>query len=218
MSIIKIENIKYISQNENIIHGITLDIKKGEMISIVGKSGSGKSTFLKLLSDLMSVSSGDMYFMEKSYKEYDPIKLRKKISYCVQIPYLFGETVYDNLTYPFYIRKENIDINKIKDFMNKFNLDESYINKDINLLSGGEKQRVALIRNLMFTPDVLLLDEVTASLDNENTKVVEDIIKDMNNKGTTVLWITHDLSQSEGMFDRRITIENGKIIKEEDFR
>ncbi len=215
--ILKLEKIDFIAENEKILDNVNLEIEKGDMVSIVGTSGSGKSTLLKLCSDLISPSNGSLYFNDKSYKNYDPIQLRQKISYCVQIPYLFGDTVYDNLSYPFKIRKEKVDLEIIKEFMKKFNLEEDYINKDINLLSGGEKQRVALIRNLIFKPEVLLLDEVTASLDPENTTVVENIIKEMNSEGVTVVWITHDINQSNSIFNKKITIENGKIANSEVF-
>ncbi|MGL6104964.1 ABC transporter ATP-binding protein [Romboutsia sp.] len=216
MTILKLQNIHYISDNTNIINGINLDINEGECISIVGPSGSGKSTLLKLCSDLISPSQGDLFFKNKNYKEYNPTELRKKISYCVQIPYLFGETVYDNLSYPFETRKEDVNKIKILEYLYKFNLDESYINKDVNSLSGGEKQRIALIRNLIYKPEILLLDEVTSALDKDNLKIVEGIIKDMNKSGTTVIWITHNIEQSKSIFNRKITIEDGIIENEEE--
>ncbi|MGL4798700.1 MAG: ATP-binding cassette domain-containing protein, partial [Cellulosilyticaceae bacterium] len=90
---------------------------------------------------------------------------------------------------------------------------ESYIEKEINGLSGGEKQRIALIRNLIYTPDVLLLDEVTASLDKENAVVVEGYIKALNEKGVTVLWITHSETQSTAIFNKRLVVEDGKLSR-----
>ncbi|MGL5087449.1 MAG: ABC transporter ATP-binding protein, partial [Clostridium sp.] len=124
---------------------------------------------------------------------------------------------YDNLKFPFEVRSEEINNNKILDLLNKFNLDESFLNKDINSLSGGEKQRIALMRNLVYMPEVLLLDEATSALDRENANRIEGIIKDINNKGVTVVWITHSLEQSENIFNKRITMESGKIIKAEVF-
>ncbi|MGL5328136.1 MAG: ABC transporter ATP-binding protein, partial [Peptostreptococcaceae bacterium] len=172
MSILSIKDIYYSSDNLDILNGISIDIEKGDCISIIGESGSGKSTLMKICSDLISISKGDILYNGKSYKEYNPLELRKKISYCVQIPYLFGRNVYENLEFPFKIRHEKMDKPKVIDLLNKFKLDKSYLEKDINSLSGGEKQRISLIRNLVYTPQILLLDEVTSSLDNENTKIV----------------------------------------------
>lgn len=215
MSILSLENVKYSFENTNILNGIDLNISKGDCVSIIGTSGSGKSTLLKLCSDLISPTSGSISFYEKDYNLYEPINLRKQISYCVQIPYLFGDTVYQNLSYPFKIRKQEVNKDKIIKFMQQLNLDESYLEKNINSLSGGEKQRVALIRNLLYKPEILLLDEVTSGLDSQNAKIVQDLIKDLNEDGVTVMWITHSLAQSESIFNKRIQIEQGKIVKEE---
>lgn len=216
MNILRLENIYYSHDNTHIINGVNIEVKQGECISIVGPSGGGKSTLLKLCSDLISPSCGNIFFKGKNYRDYDPIELRKKVSYCIQMPYLFGDTVRDNLIYPFKIRKKEIDYNQIIELLVKFNLDESYLSKDINSLSGGEKQRIALIRNLIFKPEVLLLDEVTSALDKDNTKVVQEIVKEMNDSGTTIIWVTHNIEQSESIFNRKIIIEDGLIFKEEE--
>lgn len=217
MKILDIKNIKYRADNTDILRGISLDINKGDCISIIGASGSGKSTLLKLCADLMPLESGEILYKGKGYNSYDPLELRRKISYCVQSAYLFGKTVYDNLEFPFIVRGQGVDNKRINELLNKFNLDEEFLKKDINSLSGGEKQRVALIRNLVYIPEIILLDEATAALDKENAKAVEDIIKNINKNGVTVLWITHSLEQSENIFNKRITMESGKLINEERF-
>lgn len=211
MEILSINNLTYEADNTKILSGITFNVEQGDCISIVGQSGSGKSTLLKLCSDLIQVTSGEIIYRGKSYKDYNPLELRRKISYCVQLPYLFGNTVLDNLEFPFKIRKKEIDKERVLYLMNRFNLDESFLEKNVTSLSGGEKQRVSLIRNLIFEPDIILLDEVTAALDKENAKIVEAYIKELNEKGTTVLWITHSKEQSEGIFNKRITIDGGRL-------
>ncbi len=215
MNILKISNVKYSSDKDEIIKGINLTVEKGDCISIVGQSGSGKSTFLKMLSDLISPTGGAIYYNGKDYKEINPIELRRKISYCIQIPYLFGESVYENLAFPFEIRNTSVDEDEILKSLELLKLDKSYLNKKVDALSGGEKQRIALIRNLLSKPDILLLDEVTSGLDKENTKIVQSLIKKINEEGMTVLWITHDMDQSKSIFNKRVHIDEGKIIKEE---
>lgn len=216
MEVLRFNNIDFKDNNINILKEVTLSITKGECISIVGASGSGKSTLLKICSDLISPSRGEMYFKGKSYNDYNPIELRKKISYCIQNPVLFGKNVADNLYFPFNIRKQKIDKNKILKFLDKFYLDESYMEKSIHSLSGGEKQRIAIIRNIIYKPEVLLLDEATSALDNNNAKIVEEIVDDLNNQGVTVIWVTHNMEQSLGIFKRRITMKSGGITKEEE--
>ncbi len=215
MNILKISNVKYSSDKDEIIKGINLTVEKGDCISIVGQSGSGKSTFLKMLSDLISPTGGAIYYNGKDYKEINPIELRRKISYCIQIPYLFGESVYENLVFPFEIRNTSVDEDEILKLLELLKLDKSYLNKKVDALSGGEKQRIALIRNLLSKPDILLLDEVTSGLDKENTKIVQSLIKKINEEGMTILWITHDMDQSKSIFNKRVHIDEGKIIKEE---
>lgn len=218
MNILSIKSVTYTSDNTEILSGVSFDVKKGDCISIVGQSGSGKSTLLKSCADLIPISSGNIYFSDKCYTSYNPIELRKLISYCVQIPYLFGKTVYDNLEFPFKVRNEVVDKNRLRELLNKFNLNEDYLEKDINSLSGGEKQRIALIRNLVYIPEVLLLDEATASLDKENANIVQDYIKELNTQGMTVLWITHSEEQSKSIFNKRIVIADGKVSKMEELK
>ena len=194
-----------------LLKGISFDIEKGDCISIVGQSGSGKSTLLKLCADMIPITSGNIYFNGKCYTSYNPIELRKKISYCLQTPELFGKSVCENLEFPFKIRKEQVNKQRIVKLLERFNIDESFLDKDIISLSGGEKQRISIIRNLLYTPDIILLDEATSALDLENAKVVEEYIKELNDLGVTVLWITHSMEQSEKIFNKRITISEGKI-------
>lgn len=211
MSIINLNKVVYEVNNNIILDKISLNIEQGEAISIIGESGSGKSTILKVLSDLIKTNDGSIKFLGQDYTKIDPIKLRKDVSYCVQIPILFGKTVYDNFKFVFDVRGDIYDDNRVKELLEKFSLSNDYVNKDINSLSGGEKQRIALIRNLIYIPKVLLLDEVTSALDNENTKIVEEYIKDLNQEGVTIIWVTHSNSQSLRIFDKRIVMSKGKI-------
>lgn len=211
MRILEVKDICYKTDNTNILNGISISVDKGDCISLVGQSGSGKSTLLKLCADLIPISKGDIFYNNKSYNSYNPLELRRKISYCIQIPQLFGKSVCENLEFPFKIRKDTVDKVRVKELLKRFNINESFLDKDINSLSGGEKQRVAIIRNLIYTPDILLLDEATSALDAENAKVVEDYVKELNELGVTVIWITHSMAQSEGIFNKRITMLEGKV-------
>lgn len=215
MNILNIENLTFKDKDNIIIDDICLDVDKGDCISIIGESGGGKSTFLRLLADLISPSKGEIKYIGKNYLSYDPIELRRKISYCTQLPYLFRNTVKENLEFPFKIRKKEVDKNRIKELLEVFNLDETYLSKDINSLSGGEKQRISLIRNLIFIPDILLLDETTSALDDDNAIIVEKYIKKLNESGVTIIWVTHNDEQSKRIFNKRIVMENGKIEKVE---
>lgn len=165
---------------------------------------------MKLCSYLISPTEGDIFYKNTSYKEYDPIKWRQCIAYCFQTPYLFGDTVMDNLKFPYSIRNSKFDLSKVEQLFTDFKLSEDYLKREVRDLSGGEKQRIALIRTLLFKPDILLLDEVTSALDVDNTLIVEGVIESLNEKGITILWVTHNPKQSKKYANKVLTIENGR--------
>lgn len=211
MSLLEFQNTFYIDDNKTILKDITISINQGDYISVVGPSGSGKSTFLKLCCHLVSPTEGSIIYKNKSIMEYNPIDLRKNIAYCFQTPYLFGQTVADNVSFPYQIRGTKVDLKRVEKLLVLFNLDKTYLEKDLKKLSGGEKQRIALIRTLLFNPEILLLDEVTSALDIENTLVVENVIKSLSENGTTIIWVTHNPEQSKRNANNLLTIEAGQI-------
>lgn len=213
-TIIKTEQLSYSANDKNILKNISFQIKEGDLITISGPSGSGKSTLLKLIANMIRPTSGDIYFNGKKIDLYSSTDYRKEVSYFFQNPVLFGETVRDNLTFPYEIRNLSFDEPKAISLLESVKLTSDYLNKSIDSLSGGEKQRIAFVRNLLFQPKVLLLDEVTSALDHENRQIIYDIIHSLNqNKQITILWVTHNeeefLSSSQ-----QLIIDNG-MIKED---
>jgi putative ABC transport system ATP-binding protein len=211
MAILEFKDVSYTHNEKNILENISIEIDLGDFISIVGHSGSGKSTFLKLCSDLITPTDGYIKYKDKYFSDYDPIELRKNIAYCFQTPYLFGDTVMDNISFAYSIRGKKIDLDRVNKLFSMFNLNEDYLEKEVLNLSGGEKQRISIIRSLLFNPEVLLLDEVTSALDVDNTLVVESVINSLNEKGTTILWVTHNIEQSRKYANKVLTIDTGKI-------
>ncbi|MDT8715967.1 ATP-binding cassette domain-containing protein [Clostridium sp. 19966] len=211
MPLLEFQNTFFINDNKTILKDITMSINQGDYISVVGPSGSGKSTFLKLCCHLISPTKGTIIYKNKSIMEHNPIELRKNIAYCFQTPYLFGETVMDNIYFPYQIRGIKVDLKRAEELLTLFNLDKEYLEKDVKNLSGGEKQRIALIRTLLSKPEILLLDEITSALDVNNTLIVENVIKLLNQNGTTIIWITHNPEQSKRDAHKLLTIEAGKI-------
>jgi putative ABC transport system ATP-binding protein len=209
--LLEFQNVSFDSEDKTILKNISVSIETGNFISIVGPSGSGKSTFLKLCSHLISPTNGSIIYKGKNVTDYNPTELRKSITYCFQTPYLFGDTVMENINFPFYIRNIKPDHKRVDELFSAFQMSTDFLNKDVKTLSGGEKQRIALIRSLLFKPEILLLDEVTSALDVDNTKIVENIITSLNKEGVTVLWITHNLEQSRKFANKLLTIEAGEI-------
>lgn len=211
MAILAFNQVTFTDKDHTILKEISFSIEQGGFVTIVGPSGGGKSTLLKLASYLISPSSGTIHFQGKPLDMFNPITLRQEISYCFQTPYLFGKTVEDNLLFPFSLRKKALDKSLVEQWLERFQMDASYINKDITKLSGGEKQRLALIRQLLFEPKVLLLDEVTSALDAQNAALVEEVIRSLNQEGMTILWVTHNDEQSKRDATKRLTIVEGQL-------
>lgn len=211
MSFLEFHKVSFTSENTTILRQVSIAIEQGEFLSIMGPSGSGKSTLLKLCSHLISPTEGVIRFKGEDFFTYNPTTLRKSVAYCFQTPHLFGDTVEDNLRFPFHIRNEKYDPDKVQALLNQFEMTADYVGKRVTTLSGGEKQRLSLIRSLLFPPEILLLDEITSALDVENTKIAEGIIHALNKEGMTILWITHNPEQSRKYAHRLLTLERGEI-------
>ncbi|WP_195701324.1 ABC transporter ATP-binding protein [Companilactobacillus futsaii] len=211
--IFQVKHLFYKVNETTILKDINLDIQKGKYITVVGPSGSGKSTLMRILASMISSTSGDVIFDGKSIETYDPILYRQKVSYAFQQPTLFGKTVRENLAFPFEVRKKEVDEAKIIDYLKMVNLDETYIDKSVNDVSGGEKQRIALLRNLLFPPEVLITDEVTAGLDAENKEIVHKMLNQFNQRGLTILRVTHDETEIEVAADK-ISIRKGELVND----
>lgn len=218
MAQLEFQNVSFSNDEKSILKGISISIEPGAYISIMGPSGSGKSTFLKLCCHLISPTGGRILFNGGDLIQQDPIEVRKKISYCFQTPTLFGETVEDNISFAYTIRKQNVDRERVNSLFSRFNMSRDYLGHKIQGLSGGEKQRIALIRTLLFMPDVLLLDEVTSALDADNTLIVEKAIEVLNEEGVTILWVTHNPEQGRKYAEKLLTIKDGQINSLEELK
>ena len=195
-SILEVKHLSFSVGEKEILKDISFKIQKGDFLTIKGPSGSGKSTLLKLLAAIMNPSTGEIIYKGKPLSEYEITDYRKEVSYTFQNAALFGTTVADNLMFPYEIRNEPFDRDRAIALLDKVMLSEQYLDQKITELSGGEKQRVALIRNVLFTPEVLLLDEVTSALDAENRKVISEAILRLNRENNiTVLWVTHNTDE-----------------------
>ncbi|EPK3831639.1 iron efflux ABC transporter ATP-binding subunit FetA [Providencia stuartii] len=191
--LLQLENIGYVIDNKTILDKVQFDLSAGEFKLITEPSGCGKSTLLKIISSLLSPTSGQIIFNGNDYSTIPPEEYRQQVSYCTQTPSLFGATVYDNLFFPYQIRKLPFNKDKIYKDLGYFSLPDSILEKGINELSGGEKQRISLIRNLQFLPKILLLDEITSALDEANKVKVNELIHQLaTQQNIAILWVTHD--------------------------
>lgn len=205
------KNVKY----KEILKIEELKINEGEITCIIGKSGGGKTTFLKLFNNMISPDNGLIKYKNKKIDEYNPIKLRREVLMLPQEPILFEKTIRDNfsLTLDYNDQYEMSDEKYIK-ILKKVGLKEHKLDEEANKLSGGEKQRLALARILLLDPDILLLDEPSSALDEETEKLIIEMVVDcIRNKNGTLVMVTHSPNIANKYGDRIITINEGKIDK-----
>lgn len=208
-TIIKVDNLSIANERQAIINQLSFEIQQGEFVSITGQSGSGKSTVLKFLAQLNDPTlkvSGSYQLLGKDVNDYSPIELRQIVSYFYQTPSLFGDTVRDNLAFPYEIRHEEFDEQRAIEMLNNVELSHSFLDKNIKSLSGGERQRVALIRNLMYPSKVLLLDEISSALDFNTRQVIWSWLEKYRQEhDATILMVSH-IDEEHEMTDRKIEI------------
>ncbi|MGN1346566.1 MAG: ABC transporter transmembrane domain-containing protein [Eubacteriales bacterium] len=200
-----------------VLENITLDIKKGEMIGIVGHSGSGKTTLINLLMRLYDVTEGEILIDDVNIKDISQNALRSQIGVVLQETHLFSGSIRDNIKYakPLASDEEVVAAAKLAnahDFI--VNLPEGYntiVGEKGYSLSGGERQRVAIARALIHNPKILILDEATAALDTETEKLIQDAINKLT-KDRTTFAIAHRLSTLRNA-DRLIVLDKGHLVE-----
>jgi len=194
----------------------SLTFGQGGYYLIKGPSGAGKSTLLRLLCLLEEAQSGTIKYEDQSIDAMAPPELRRKVAYVQQMPTLLPGTVRENLLLPFSFAANKALQPPTDDALNamlaSFLLTGFTLDSPGNKLSVGQSQRVCLIRSLLLEPDVLLLDEPTASLDPESATVVLDKAFELNRAGMTVIMISHSEKTPPGA-DRIVSIRDGRLVE-----
>ena len=221
--IIKAEHLKVNFQKGNAVVALddaSLEIKKGEVVCLVGPSGSGKSTLLRCLTLLQKPTSGQIFFKgeEVTNHKMDINKYRQKIGMVFQHFNLFNNmTVLDNMILaPMELLKKSKKeaTEKAKELLARVGL-EDRLNSYPSQLSGGQKQRVAIVRALMMEPEIMLFDEPTSALDPEMVKEVLDVMNELASEGMTMCVVTHEMNFAKKVADRIVFLEDGNIIEED---
>lgn len=216
---IKVEHLyKKFGTNE-VLKDITTEIKKGEVVSIIGPSGSGKSTFLRCMNMLEIPTSGTVVVngQDLTGPKKDVQKIRQHIGMVFQHFHLFPHlTVLENLTYaPMKVKGEKKETaqEKARLLLKRVGLAEKE-KAYPSSLSGGQKQRVAIARALAMEPDLMLFDEPTSALDPEMVKEVLDVMKDLAKSGMTMAVVTHEMGFAREVADRVIFLDHGVLVEE----
>lgn len=210
---LEVKHISKAYKDNVILEDINFTIKKGEVISIVGNSGCGKSTILKCLNRLENISSGEILLNGKDITEYKVEELRQKIGLVFQDYNLFEHlTIIDNLTIGLIkikgYSKESATSEALK-LLSKLKLLDK-VNNYPDELSGGEKQRIAIARTLLMKPDIILLDEPTSALDKSMKREVLKLIGNLVKEDLTLIIVSHEDDFVHKVSDKIITIKNKK--------
>ncbi|EFM21714.1 MULTISPECIES: ATP-binding cassette domain-containing protein [unclassified Pantoea] len=195
LPLLDVQEVTFSVGDRQLLRPVSLQLHQGDCVLLTGPSGSGKSTLLKIMASLITPDSGQLFFKNHDITTLDAEAYRQQVSYCFQTPQLFGQTVYDNLALPWQIRRQKPHRERLVAHLESVNLSPDMLNKSVEQLSGGEKQRIGLLRNLQFMPDILLLDEVTSALDDVNRLAVLSLINRISVEDkVAVVRISHDVN------------------------
>lgn len=214
-NVIEIKNLVTTYNNEIILWDINLNIKQGILMGIVGPNGAGKSTLIKSILELKKIVNGEVTFFNKQYK-----KVREKIAYVPQknsVDWDFPATVFDIVEMGCYgkigfLKKVNKKYKeKVKNAIKKVKM-EKFESRQIGELSGGQQQRIFLARALVQDAEIYIMDEPFQGVDIKTEKEIINILKELRDKGKTIIVVHHDLNTIEEYFDY-VTFINGEIIE-----
>lgn len=209
MEIIEFENVSH----REILHNISGYFRENKITTFIGPSGAGKTTCLKHINGLLSPDTGNVFYRGENIDSTDVVALRKKAGMAFQSAPMLAGTVYDNLNLPLKIFNEELSREHAFELLDMVELDASFLQRKINTLSGGEKSRISLARTFVSKPEVLLLDEITSSLDYTLVREIERLVRKLQQEhNLTVIWITHDLAQAERVSDDIWFLSRGELL------
>jgi len=215
---IKFENIYKLYDGKYAVENFNLEIEKGEFITVIGSSGCGKTTILKMINGLVKPDQGKIYVEGKDIASEDMITLRRNIGYAIQGSVLFPHmTIEKNISYvPNLLNKG--DKNKtrvaVKKWMDIVGLENDMLTRYPDELSGGQQQRVGIARALAASPDILLMDEPFGAVDEiTRTQLQEEIFRIYKQTGITIVFVTHDISEACNLGTKILVMDSGEILQ-----
>jgi len=217
-NIIKFENVSKRYKDKVVLENFNLDIKKGEFLTIIGSSGCGKTTVLKLINGLIYAEKGKVIVNGNDILQTNQIQLRRNIGYVIQDIGLFPHmTVEKNISYVLNllkIKNKKLIKDKVDTIIKLVGMDYDILKRYPSELSGGQKQRVGIARALVSSPKILLMDEPFCSVDEITRRILQEAIIDIyKNLGVTIIFITHDIKEALKLGTKVAVMNEGKIIQ-----
>lgn len=218
-NIIEVNHLRKSFGSLEVLKDINFNVEKGEVVTVIGSSGSGKSTMLRCINLLETPDSGEILVNGVNVMEGDINKHRSEVGMVFQSFNLFNNyTVLDNCVLgqtKVLKRSHKEAVDKAHQYLKKVGMDE-FADKPSTLLSGGQKQRVAIARSLAMNPEMMLFDEPTSALDPEMVVEVLEVMKELAKDGMTMAVVTHEMGFAKEIANRVIFLEDGQIIEEKD--
>lgn len=214
MTAIQFTDVSYQVNDQKIISHITGSFQKGKITALVGPSGAGKTTLLKLCNGLISPTSGAIEINGEKSTQIAPTILRRTVGIALQDAPIIKGSVYENLSLPLTLQQKTLRKQKAIELLEEVGLNQNLLNQNAAELSGGQRQKLSLARTLVNASSILLLDEITSSLDVHSTKEIEQLIQSINEKyGTTIIWITHNLEQAKKVGHDAWLLKDGAVVE-----
>ncbi len=212
-TVLRAERLSRAVPGKIIVSDISFEVTGGEMLGIVGASGSGKSSLLRLVNRLDEPSAGTAYLDGEDYRTLPPRELRRRIGMVTQRPFLFPGDVASNLRFGPAQRGESLSDEEVSKLLAQVGL-PGFASHEVSVLSGGEQQRVSLARSLANHPEVLLLDEPTSALDEQSKLGIEGLIAALaRDQGLACVMVTHDRDQARRLCHRVVLLEAGRELR-----
>ncbi len=204
------EDVVLVRSGRRVLDGVTATVADEGITCLVGASGSGKSSLLRLCNRLEVPSSGRVRFRGDDVADLDPLAHRRRVGMVFQAPTPFPGSVAHNLA----VADPDADEARCVEVLGRAGLGAGFLDRGADELSGGEAQRMCLARALMAGPEVLCMDEPTSALDDDATAALEGLALDLaHGQGVPVLWVSHDRAQVARIADHRLVIEQGRLVR-----
>lgn len=212
------EQVSYSYGKKEVLHDFNLHVKEGEFLTVIGRSGCGKTTMLKLINALLEPTFGKVYVQGKDIATVDHIALRRRIGYAIQNKGLFPHmSVEANIAYVLSIsgqknKKKNHE--RVLELLNLVGLEDTLLKAKPSELSGGQQQRVGIARALAAKPKIMLMDEPFGALDEITRKMMQKELSALHRKlGLTIVFITHDIREAMKLGNRVLVMDEGKAVQ-----